>query len=407
MLRRHVPVLALAVLTVAAPVIAVTARAGDAPRVVTVRNIAELRAAVAAAKPGTRIELAPGTYEGSVYATDLHGTAAAPIVIAGADAKDPPLIRGGGNGLQLVDPAYVELRDLAFAGQTGNGIAIDDGGTFDTPAHHITLLRVSVKDVGSVTVGNAIKLSGVDDFVVSDCTAERWGVGGCGVDMVGCRRGTIDRCTFRHSPDAATQVGVQAKGGSRDVTIRRCRFDEVGDRGVNIGGNTGPPYFRPQLANWVGPKFEAKDIRVEGNTFIGSKSPIVFAGTDGAIVRWNTFYVPSVWVVRILQETREPGFVACRNGAFTDNIVAFRSDRWREGGVNVGPGTEPASFEFARNVWFCTDAPSRTRELVRTPAPESDGVYGKDPKFTAPEKGDFTLRSSSPAAKAGAGAFRE
>ena len=115
------------------------------------------------------------------------------------------------------------------------------------------------------------------------------------------RPGSIGIRIVCDTADAATQVGVQAKGGSRDVTIRRCRFDEVGDRGVNIGGNT----------------------------------------------------------------------------------------------------------EFARNVWLWTDAPSRTRELVRTPVAESDGVYGKDPKFTAPEKGDVTLRPGSPAAKAGAGAFRE
>jgi hypothetical protein len=223
--------------------------------------------------------------------------------------------------------------------------------------------------------------------------------------MVGCGRGTIEGSTFRHEAGSARGSGVQAKGASREVVIRRNRFEHAGSRAVNVGGSTGLAYFRPPLAEWKGDRYEAKDIRVEGNTFVGADTPVAFVGADGAVFRFNTVYVPGRWAMRVLQETREPGFVPCRNVEVTDNVFAFRSDAWSEGGVNAGPGTAPETFRFERNVWFCVDAPQRTRTLVRLPVPEKDGLYGEDPRFRDTAAGDLKLKPGSPAAKAGAGAL--
>jgi hypothetical protein len=372
---------------------------------VRVRTVEEIRRAAGAAKPGTRIRIAPGTYAGGLHVTGLTGAPGRPVVLEAADPKDPPRFQGGPNGIQLSDPAHVEIRDLVFEGATGNGLNLDDGGTPESPAHHVVLHGLVVRDVGPDGNRDGIKLSGLVDFRVEACTVERWGRGGSAVDMVGCQRGTIEGCTFRHSADASGASGVQAKGGSQDVAIRKNRFENAGSRAVNAGGSTGLAYFRPALAAWKGPRFEAKDLRVEGNTFVGGDTPVAFVGVDGATFRFNTVHRPGRWAMRILQETREEGFVPTRGGAYTDNLVVFRSDRWSEGGANVGPGTEPASFTFARNVWFCEDAPARTRDLVRLPAAEADGTYGKDPLFVDAAAGDLRLRPGSPAAKAGADAL--
>jgi hypothetical protein len=106
-------------------------------------------------------------------------------------------------------------------------------------------------------------------------------------------------------------------------------------------------------------------------------APVAFVGVDGAVVRYNTFEQPGRWALRILQENRSAGFTGCRNGSFTDNLVVFESSRWAEGGVNVGPGTAPETFTFARNWWYCSDRPARSQP--RLPVPEQDGVYGRDP----------------------------
>jgi hypothetical protein len=93
----------------------------------------EFVAALAAAQPGDEIRIAPGTYHGGIHHAGLHGTEAAPIVIAAADPADPPRFEGGGSGLHLSSPEHVELRDLAFIAATGNGLNIDDSGPSKPP----------------------------------------------------------------------------------------------------------------------------------------------------------------------------------------------------------------------------------------------------------------------------------
>ncbi len=341
---------------------------------------------LAVAKPGARIVIAPGEY-GGFHVSGVRGLRGQPIVVVAKGA----VFKGG---IQLTDVEHLEIEGLVIEGAPGNGLNIDDGGTFETPTHHVVLRDVTVRDCGRRGNEDGIKLSGVEDFLLEGCTVERWGRGGSAVDMVGCRRGIIDGCTIRDREEDTASSGVQTKGGSREIAIRRCRFEHAGARAVNVGGSTGLPYFRPKPEG-----FEAKDVTVEGCTFVGSQAPIAFVGIDGATVRFNTFYRPRKWFLRILQETREEGFVACRGGRFTDNLVAYRSDEIATP-ANVGPGTEPGTFEFARNYWFCIDDPARSPP--RLPVGEENPAGGKDPVFGD----DFGIAATSPARGYGAAAFR-
>src|SRR5689334_10465071 len=69
--------------------------------VVRVQDGQALRRAVAQAKPGTRIVVAPGDYVGGLYFDSVHGQAGRPIVIAGEDPARPPVIRGGSEGMHF------------------------------------------------------------------------------------------------------------------------------------------------------------------------------------------------------------------------------------------------------------------------------------------------------------------
>jgi len=351
---------------------AAAARAAD----VAVRGAAELRAAVGAAKPGKRLLLAEGAYGGGFHSKDLRGEPGKPITLASADPKKPAVFRDAKTGLHLSNPVHVELVDLEFTVLTANGLNIDDGGAKDgRAAQHVVLRGLRVHDVGGGGNEDGIKLSGLTDFSVEDCEIERWGAAGSGIDMVGCHRGVIRLNTLRHTmPPQAN--GVQAKGGSSEIAILGNRFEHTGGRGVNIGGSTGTSFFRPPLAG-PGPHVEARAIRVEGNTFLGTDAPVAFVGVDGATVRFNTFERPGKWVMRILQENRGAAFVPCRGGVFTDNVIEFEASRWAEGGVNVGSGTAPETFTFARNWWYCADRPARS--TPKLPTPEKDGVYGRHP----------------------------
>ena len=364
-----------------------------------VHNADEFRQAAASAKAGARILLAPGAYPGGFHFVNLRGETNQPIVIAAADSRNPPVFQGGTGALHLSNPAFLELRDLVISNMTANGLNIDDGGNRDTPAHHVALRALRVNDIGPAGNNDGIKLSGVTDFRVEACVIERWGTGGgSAIDMVGCHRGVIQSNTFRHF-DSAGSTGVQAKGGTSETIIRCNRFENAGERAVNIGGSTGRQFFRPPLKPGE-QNSEAKDILVEGNTLIGSGASVAFVGVDGAIVRFNTIFLPKRWALRILQETQAPDFIPSRNGWFTDNIVVFDSRHWGEGGVNVGPQTAPETFHFARNWWYCLDNPARSRP--RLPTTEADGVYGKAPLFRDASAGDLRLQPDSLAHAMGA-----
>lgn len=354
----------------------------------------ELQQAAARAKPGDEIRVAPGNYRGGFSLSKLRGEKGKPIVIAAADPKNAPVFEGGGSCLQLSNVEHLELRDLALKKGRVNGLNIDDGGSFESPSRHVVVKRLVVADVGDRGNHDGIKLSGVEDFRIEACTVERWGLNGSGINMVGCRRGVVEGCTFRGRGGGGGN-GVQTKGGSSKIAVQRCRFENAGGRGVNIGGSTGLQYFRPKPQG-----NEAKNVVVEDCTFTGSMAAVAFVGVDGAVVRNNTIYRPQGWLLRILQENRSEGFAPCRNGRFEHNIVLFRSDELRTA-VNIGPGTSPDTFRFTGNWWHCIDRPQATRRLVRLPTTETRGEYGRDPQLRDPAKNDLRLKTGSPAEKYG------
>lgn len=360
---------------------------------VEVDSAAALVAAARQARPGTTILLAPGEYRGGISLANLEGREGAPIVIAARDDAQPPVIVGGNGGIHLVRPRHVELRNLTLQGAAGNGLNIDDGGDARQPAGHLVLRGLRIRDIGPRGNRDGIKLSGVDQFQVVDCIIERWGDGGSAIDMVGCHDGEVLNCQFRHRADIPAN-GVQTKGGSSNIAIRGCRFEDAGDRGVNIGGSTGRPFFRPPGAN-----YEARQITVEDCTFRGSGAPVAFVGVDGAVVRHNTIYRPTRYVLRILQETQAAEFIPCRNGTFSNNLIVFRSGDLRSV-VNVGGGTAPETFTFANNHWYCEDAPARSDRLG-LPTAETGGRYGVDPRLIDAAQGDLRLQPDSPVRDAG------
>ena len=332
---------------------------------------AELRAASADLRAGDLLLLAPGNYRGGLSLSDLHGTAAEPIVIAGADPEHPPTFVGGNEALHLTRPRHVVVRDLVVRGQPGNGINVDDGGPGKGAASHVRVLRVRFEGVGPRGNHDALKLSGLTDFEVSECEFLGWG--GSAIDLVGCQRGVISGCTLRGQPECSQHSGIQAKGGTAQVVIRGCRFEGAGERAVNLGGSTGLEWFRPQDA-----PYEAKDLTVEGCRFRDSQAFVAFVGVDGALVRRNTFYRPRRWVLRILQESQGERFVPCRGGVFEDNLIVFRRAELHRF-VNVGEHTAAESFVFRRNAWFASDGAAPADHRPQLPTPEADGTYGVRP----------------------------
>jgi hypothetical protein len=351
----------------------------------------DLETAIQAATPGTAVRIAPGTYSGGAFIADLRGTVEAPIWIGGTTSTDLPVIEGGGTAFQLSGASYVILHDLSVTGQSDNGINVDDGEVLGG-THHIIFRNLEISDVGSGGNQDCLKLSGVDDFFVLESDFSFCSTGSA-IDHVGCHRGVIAKNQI-HDLDS---TGVQAKGGSEDILITMNRFLLAGERAVNLGGSTGFEFFRPPLSSST-PNFEARNIRVIANRFLGAMTPIAFVGCVDCLVANNTIMDPERWVMRILQETTTADgyeFLPASEGRFINNIVYYTLG-FLSTHVNVGVDTLPETFEFSNNLWYAADAETDSEPSL--PVDETNGIYGEDPLF---QNADWIISEESPAAGAG------
>lgn len=336
-------------------------------RAVLVRDPGGLRAALPRLAGGTILRIAPGEYPGGHAVKDVPD-----LTIEAADPDEPPHFKGGSYAWHFSGCSGLKLRHLRVSGQSHNGLNLDDGGRADRPMKNVTLDHVDVSDIGPKGNFDGIKCSGLDDVTIRDCHVEGWG--GQAIDLVGCHRVTISGCRFKGKRGHSQDSGVQCKGGSEDVTIEACHFENAGQRPINAGGSTGLDYFRP-----LGAKYEARQIVIRENEISGSLCACAFTGVDGARFTRNTILFPEKWVFRILQETTDEGFVQCRNVLIEDNSIVFRRSQVAIE-VNVGAMTAPETFQFAGNRWFAEDRPDRSKPGL--PTDEKDGTYGRDPRVS-------------------------
>jgi hypothetical protein len=346
-----------------------------------------LQPAAAVAQPGDTILFRAGTYPGGQFVSELQGTPSAWITVMAAPGEEV-ILSGGSNSWQLSDPEYLRIAGFTIEGQTGNGMNIDDAGTYETPAHHLIIERCTWRGIDATGNNDELKMSGIDSFEVRDCIFRDGSPGGSMIDMVGCHDGVFTRNTF----ERAGSNCIQAKGGCRAILIERNAFLEGGSRAINIGGSTGLQFFRP-----LGINYESADIRVFSNIFTGSDAPVAFVGTVNSQVVNNTIYLPKRWAIRILQETTEPGFLECGDNSFRNNIVIVNSLA-ASPTINIGPNTRPESFTFSNNLWYNIDNPGWAGPNV--PVAESNSLVGRDPMLAAIPT-DMTPRSGSPAIGAG------
>ncbi len=345
---------------------------------------AQISTAAAIAQPGDTILCHDAVISGGMYISQLTGTAGKWIYIIAHEAN--VILQGGTNSIQLSDCAFLHIEGFTIRQQTGNGMNIDDGGSFESPSHHIRIVNCIFRDIQATGNNDLLKLSGIDYFEIRDCQFLNGAAGGSGIDMVGCHHGMIWQNEFINPGSNA----IQAKGGSHDVQILRNRFENGGSRALNLGGSTGLAFFRPQNANT-----EAENIQVSANLFLGAEAPIAFVGCRNVTVSNNTILYPRKWVIRILQETVDPTrFLPCGDNVFFNNIIVLDNAVNTE--VNIGPNTAPSTFMFSHNLWFKSTNASWNGPVL--PGTVNDQIV-KDPMFTSGS--EILLDNNSPAIGAG------
>lgn len=311
------------------------------------KTYATVTAAAQQAVPGDTILCYDALINGGMYIENLKGKKEQWIYLL---AAQPGLtrIQGGSNAIQLSDANYLHIEGFVFSGQTGNGLNVDDGGTYASPSRNLKIVGCIFENINATGNNDLLKMSGIDSFLITGCIFRNGAAGGSGIDMVGCHFGTIEKCRF-------TNLGsnsIQAKGGSSDLYISRNVFTNGGARALNLGGSTGLSFFRP-----IDARYEAARIRVIANVISGSEAPVAFVGCTEVVVANNTLLFPGKWVARILQETVDPSrFVPCGNNQFFNNLVIV--DQRVSTEVNIGPNTAPETFSFQHNMWYKTTQPT-------------------------------------------------
>jgi hypothetical protein len=335
------------------------------------------------ALPGDTIFVYAGVYQGGMFISQLQGTTNNKIYIIGEHDSEV-IIRGGNNSIHFTNAKYIEINGLIIEQQTANGMNIDDGGDYATPAQHIRISNCIFRNINANGNNDLLKLSGVDNFTIENCTFENGAAGGSGIDMVGCHYGLIQNCHFSNMGSNA----IQAKGGTQYIEIYANYFNNCGQRTLNLGGSTGLDYFRP-----IDAQFEAADLQVYCNIFIGSLAPIAFVGSVRVAVINNTIINPERWILRILQETvDENRFEKCGNNRFENNLIYFGNISTE---TNIGPNTASESFVFKNNFWYNHYNPNW--QSPNLPVVEVNQRIGTEPIFEDVEAQDFRLSTESTA----------
>lgn len=327
--------------------------------------------------------------DGTQFLNDANGTVSQPIVLMAMD-QHGAIFQGGTEAIHLVNCSNIEINGFIFEGQSGNGVNIDDGGDYNTPSENVTIRNNIFRDMNASGNNDLLKMSGVDNFLIENCQFINGGAGGSGVDFVGCHYGMVQDNYFDNSGTS----GIQNKGGTQFIRIQRNLFKNISQRALNLGGSTGLQFFRPPLPDPIVDAFEAADLEVFSNIFIGCWAPIAYVGAVRVNVSNNTFYQPDNWVMRILQETTENGFLPCGDNLFNNNIIYLTDDLTE---VNIGPNTDPSSFIISNNLWFNASSNSWSPNL---PVSDPNQIIA-DPLFMDGAGEDFNLMSTSPAKGAG------
>ena len=230
------------------------AQAAHAATTYQVATAAQLKAALAAAKPGDTINLADGSYADQ-FVAKTPGTSAAPITLTGGPGAvlSDPLFNPGdtdcpsgqtGYGLWLQGASYWNLKGFTVT-KAKKGIVMDG-------AQHVTIDGVSVHDVGyeavhfrkssaygviknSSVYNTGLEQPGYGEGVYLGSANSNWecfGVNG-GPDA----GNFIQVVNNRIGPGVAAE-GIDIKEGTHDGLISGNTLDGTGEKNSNSGDST-------------------------------------------------------------------------------------------------------------------------------------------------------------------------
>jgi Right handed beta helix region len=297
--------------------------------VLVVASAVQLRAAIAAARPGDEILIAPGRYRTRIrFDQGNSGSAARPVVVRARDHLGSVVIDGAGASITIKfsGAAHVEIRDLEVTGGGHHGVFFDRG------AHRITIRHNRIYDNHGIRPLDShaeLKGSGgegrpADITIVGNEIFHRMHPAGGnfqGIDCNFCERFRIEG-NYLHDINSPTAepyshydrgACIQMKSASRDTVIARNRIARC-HIGIVYGGEG-----LASPAHWGGV--------IENNLIHDSaEMAVAIVNVRGGRVYHNTLF-GNGQSIRIEPDERHPGSASAAelaNNLLDHGITGFR-----------------------------------------------------------------------------------
>jgi hypothetical protein len=343
-----------------------TVAAATALSALTVASAARLRAAIATARPGDEILIAPGR-----YATPLRfdrtnsGSAARPVVVRARDGLGSVVIDGAGASITIKfsGATHVEIRDLEITGGGHHGVFLERG------ARHIAIRRNRIYDNHRIRP--------------LDSHAELKGSGGEGrpadIAIVG---------------NEIFHTTHPAGGNFQGIDCNFCeRFRIEGNYLHDINSPTAEPYSHYDRGACIQIKSASRDTVIAGNRIVRCHLGIVYGGEGLAhpghwagVVANNLIHDSAELAIAIVDVR---GGRVYHNTLFGNGqsirILPGQHDSWRAHDVEL-------ANNILEHATMASGGGVRSRHDLVLPAAAAADV------FVDPKARDFRLRPSAGAA---------
>lgn len=157
------------------------------------------------------------------------------------------------------------------------------------------------------------------------------------------------------------------------MQITGCRFREVGDQGVCIGGGSRFEEFasRPGEDAKAGTLFEAARVQVRRCLFQGSRCAVALVNCERSLVRNCTIHRPTRAIMSFRREQEDGRFGDVRYCAFGSNLVVWKAEDITQV-AHLGPNMDASAvgIDLEDNFWWCGDAARTAAALEGLPGNE-------------------------------------
>lgn len=311
-------------------------------------------------RPGDEIILLPGEHQPGLL-DHLHGTSDEPITIRGIDPKRPPVIKAERYGIRLRNATHVNIQNVVIQEAKVSGLHVtSESAAKRTPVvekcQSISIRDVVIRRTGREGVRHGLWLVDLEDVEIENVTIDGWS--GAGMEIHGCRRVHINDCQLTGRDEFSEHFGLRLRGGTNQVWVKDCAFEDAGEIVLAIGWRTGVEDFYPPLEPSPtervlerNKRFEVDQVQVRQCVVQGGTCAAAFKHAGTVQFRSNTIHRPRLTVFAFDAPHDDPRLADNKKVIIGSNLIV-----WQPGDVQhlamFGASAKPDGIRLERNLWW-------------------------------------------------------